>query len=69
MAAVREFGRRQDEIAINTRYGVSQIVMGDVRHEKYGPHANNYHLWLKKIKKAFDPDGLSESSEYISGEK
>ena len=25
-----------------------------------------YHIWLRKIKKAFDPDGISEPSGYIS---
>ena len=68
IAAVKEFGSKQHEIAINTRYGVSQIAMGDDRHNIYGPHACNYHLWLRKIKKTFDPNGLSESSEYITAE-
>jgi hypothetical protein len=26
----------------------------------------NYHLWLRKIKKAFDPEGVSEGSHYIT---
>jgi hypothetical protein len=26
----------------------------------------DYHLWLRKIKKTFDPNGVSEPAMYIS---
>jgi hypothetical protein len=38
-------------------------------HDMFGPSASNYHLWLRKIKKAFDPNGVSESSGYITAKE
>jgi hypothetical protein len=26
----------------------------------------NYHVWLRKLKKAFDPNGASEGSNHIT---
>jgi hypothetical protein len=34
-------------------------------HDRLGPLACNYHLWQGRIKKALDPEDLSESSCYI----
>ena len=63
----QEFGQQANEIAIRDHYGVPGHVFGDNLHDMYGPHVSNYNLWLRKIKKAFDPNGSSESSCYISG--
>jgi len=52
--------------AIEGRFGVPQHVWSDALHDMYGPHACNYHLWLRKIKKTFDPNTASESSNYIT---
>jgi hypothetical protein len=30
-----------------------------------GPLMGNYHLWMSKIKQAFDPNGSSDYSHYI----
>jgi hypothetical protein len=46
--------------------GCPQTVMGDRGHDLFGPHMNNYHLWARKLKKAFDPNGVSESTNYIT---
>jgi glycolate oxidase len=62
----REFGGQANEIAINNHYGVPGHVFGDALHDLYGPHVSNYHLWLRKLKKAFDPNGASEGSHYIT---
>ena len=35
-------------------------------HDLFGPRMNNYHLWARKLKKAFDPNGVSESTNYIT---
>ena len=45
-------------------YGTNRSELQDV----VGPEYSNYHLWLRKIKKAFDPNGAAESSNYIGGE-
>ncbi len=52
--------------AIEGSFGVPHHVWSDEIHDMYGPKANNYHLWLRKIKKAFDPNQASESSNYIT---
>jgi hypothetical protein len=46
--------------------GWPQTVMGDRANDLFGPHMNNYHQWTRKIKKAFDPNGASESTHYLS---
>ena len=55
--------------AIEGRFGVPHHVWSDELHDMFGPHACNYHLLLKKIKKAFDPNQASESSNYITSNK
>jgi hypothetical protein len=54
------------KIALETHYGVPSGVGGDTLHDMFGPHACNYHLWMRKVKKAFDPDNLSDAMLYIS---
>lgn len=34
-------------------------------HDQMGPRASNYHLWLREIKKTFDPNRAAESTFYI----
>jgi FAD/FMN-containing dehydrogenase len=63
----QEFSQQANEIAVRDHYGVPGHVFGDILHDMYGPHVSNYNLWLRKIKKAFDPNGSSESTYYISG--
>ncbi|NIN00953.1 MAG: FAD-binding protein [candidate division Zixibacteria bacterium] len=38
-------------------------------HETLGPVISNYHVWQRKIKKAFDPDDISDSHYYIHAEQ
>lgn len=52
--------------AIEGHFGVPHHVWSDEVHDQYGPHACNYHLLLRRIKKAFDPNHASESSNYIT---
>ena len=42
------------------------IMLGDQVHDIAGPRCLNYHLWMRKIKKAFDPNLVSESSFYTT---
>jgi FAD/FMN-containing dehydrogenase len=65
-ALMNEFLVQANEIAVREHYGVPGHVFADAQHEVYGPHAMNYHLWLRKIKKTFDPEGASEGSYYIT---
>jgi glycolate oxidase len=66
---VVDFGNKADKIAIERHFGVPGHVFGDAEHDKYGPHVSNYHIWLRKIKAAFDPNEASEGSHHITNKK
>jgi glycolate oxidase len=66
LVLINEFLVQANQAAIRDHYGVPGHVFGDAAHDLYGPHVMNYHLWLRKIKKGFDPAGASEGSNYIT---
>jgi len=57
-----------NEKAIEGHFGVPGHVFGGPVHEQYGPSTSNYHVWLKKIKKTFDPNCASEPSTYVTAD-
>ncbi|MGD0486457.1 MAG: FAD-binding oxidoreductase [Syntrophorhabdales bacterium] len=61
-------GLRKDsvELALHEPVGVPFFATGDQLHDVFGPVSSNYHLWLRKIKKAFDPSGTADSAGYIT---
>ncbi len=65
----QEFSKQANETAIRDHYGVPGHVFGDALHDLYGPHVLNYHQWMRKLKKAFDPKGTSEGSHYITSKE
>ena len=65
-ASLMDFMGKANDIAIKRHFGVPGHVFSDAQHDVYGPHVMNYHHWLRKIKKAFDPKGASESSYHIT---
>jgi hypothetical protein len=65
-AELMKFLDKANDIAINKRFGVPGHVFGDGQHDLYGPHVMNYHTWVRAIKKAFDPRGVSEGSHHIT---
>ena len=67
--ALMEFSDRCEDLALDKKYTVPITVWGDRGHDKFGPHLCNYHLWLRKIKKNFDPRGVSEPAMYISAKE
>jgi glycolate oxidase len=60
---------KSNDIALAGHYGVPHSTVGDEMHDLFGPHAFNYHSWLRKIKGSFDPKGLSDSLGYITAGK
>ncbi len=66
MKAVAEVVMFANKTAIEGHFGVPGHVWGNAAHDQYGPHTSNYHLWLRKIKKTFDPNTASESTNYIT---
>ena len=65
MKAVRNLQQEALRIAIDINYGVPRPLFGAV-HDIIRPYASNYHLWQRKIKKAFDPNSVSDASDYIA---
>lgn len=65
----RAINAASNEITIKEFFGVPQHVWSDALHDMYGPNASNYHLWLRKIKKTFDPNAASEASTYINAKE
>ncbi len=64
-----EYMMESNQIDILKHLGAPFFAEGDINHDLFGPHMMNYHEWLRKIKKAFDPDGLADSGSYISAKQ
>jgi glycolate oxidase len=65
----KEVATKANQLAIDGRFGVPHHVWSDAVHDLYGPNASNYHRLLRKIKKNFDPNEASESSNYITAKE
>jgi glycolate oxidase len=61
-----EFMQRSHAHVLAKHYTPPVCIWGDKGHDLYGPHCSNYHLWLRKIKKTFDPEGVSVGACYIT---
>jgi glycolate oxidase len=69
VAAQGILNEEANRVAIYGHFGVPHHVWSDTLHDMYGPHTSNYHLLLRQIKKNFDPNQASESSNYISAKE
>jgi glycolate oxidase len=69
MKGIGELLEKANQTAIKGHFGLPHHVSGDAGHDIFGPHLSRYHLWLRKIKKTFDPNGASESTNYISAKE
>ncbi len=58
-----------NELDLKKALCIPFFIMGDRAHEYYSPRTMNYQRWLRAIKTAFDPNGVSDGSHYISPEK
>ena len=61
-----EYQDECNQIDLDQALGMPFFVVGDKVHNMYGPRTMDYPKWLRKIKAAFDPNGVSDSSHYIS---
>jgi glycolate oxidase len=64
-----EYAEACNELDLVKHLGIPFFIEGDKMHEWYGPHCSNYHIWLRKIKEAFDPDNVADPGFYISSKK
>jgi glycolate oxidase len=55
-------------LCYQTPFNLSWAVFGEAEMPRIGPACGNHHLWMKKIKKTFDPNTVSDPSMYISGD-
>ncbi|TFG34856.1 FAD-binding oxidoreductase [Candidatus Thorarchaeota archaeon] len=64
------YAEYQDEcnkMDLDQALGMPFFIVGDNVHSYYAERTMNYPDWLRKIKAAFDPKGLSDPSHYIKG--
>jgi hypothetical protein len=60
--AVEEWMKKIGERALEGCFAVPS--MGVIPVEVIGKHVSNYHIWFGKLKKAFDPNEVSENTGY-----
>lgn len=58
--------REANKATIEGKFGVPHHTYSDATHDLYGPHCHDYQKLIHKVKKNFDPAGLSEDSLYIT---
>ena len=56
------------QACIDEAFGIPIAGFGSVMNAKLGPHAGNYHLWMKRIKAALDPNRAVDSFFYATAE-
>ena len=61
-----EYMEESSQLDLLKHLGAPFFVEGNRMHELFGPHMSNYHIWLRKIKEAFDPNNIADSGFYIS---
>ncbi|MHA1405008.1 MAG: FAD-binding oxidoreductase, partial [Candidatus Helarchaeota archaeon] len=61
-----EYYEKSEDVCLNKSLNFPFFIDGDKLHEKWGEKTCNYHVWLRKIKEAFDPQNTADSSFYIS---
>ena len=64
-----EYMEASNQMDLLKHIGAPFFVEGDRMHELFGPHMSNYHIWLRKIKQAFDPNNIADSGFYISSQE
>lgn len=69
MRGMQEMVKEGTEICIKTPFSFSWAVRGAEALNRIGPLCHNYQNWMRKIKKAFDPNSVSDPSGYISAEE
>jgi glycolate oxidase len=66
--AINEIGKFNDVIQktlVEGHFGTGYAA-GNAEHDYFGPHTSNYHIWMRKVKKTFDPNAASDENFYIS---
>jgi hypothetical protein len=64
--AAADMAAEGKDISLNTPLCSSWVAVGNPIAREMGPHISNFQEWMKKIKKAFDPNNASDPSGYIA---
>jgi glycolate oxidase len=64
-----EYQAECDEVDLKQALGMPFFVVGDKVHDYYASRTMDYPKYLRRIKAAFDPNGVSDSSHYITVKK
>ncbi len=64
--AMVKYFDESNEVSLKQHLNFPFFIEGDKNHDQWGPHACNYHIWMRKIKEAFDPKNTADSGFYIS---
>jgi len=62
---IGKFGGIIQKTLVEGHFGTGYAA-GDEQHNYFGPHTSNYHVWMGRVKKSFDPNATSDESFYIS---
>ncbi len=64
-----EMMKEAAEIKLKRPIAISWAIMTEPTVKELGPLCGNLQDWMRKIKKVFDPNGVSDPSGYISAEE
>ena len=61
-----EYQDECNEVDLKQALGMPFFIVGDKVHDYYASRTMDYPKYLRRIKAAFDPNGISDSSHYVS---
>ncbi|MCK5238161.1 MAG: FAD-binding oxidoreductase [Candidatus Thorarchaeota archaeon] len=61
-----EYQDECNDVDLKQAYGMPFFIVGDKVHDYYASRTMDYPKYLRRIKAAFDPNGISDSSHYVS---
>lgn len=65
MKALKQILRETGEVIVPVNIPIAGS--GSVANEIFGPVCSNYHVWLKQIKAALDPQMASDPFFFVEG--
>ena len=65
-AGAWKFVGKANQNTVDGHYGLPHHLFHDMQHDFFGPYATNYTYWLRRLKKSFDPNAVSEASNHLT---
>ena len=57
---------KANQNTVDGHYGLPHHLFHDMQHDFFGPYSTNYTYWLRRLKKSFDPNAVSEASNHLT---